>query len=127
VTKAWSITRWLAVAVLLALTAMQPSAYASGTQFRFYSDEQKDGFHFFLEIQGRSDDGYIHVRWKGQPKDAALRNPYYVEMNRDQKRFYVRPKERDGHPWFELDVVGDRGTLLFEGRRLYGKADWEIL
>ncbi|MNB72443.1 hypothetical protein D3C81_681560 [compost metagenome] len=124
--KAWSITRWL-FAALLALSAMQLPAYATGTQFGFYSDEQKDGFHFLLQIQGRDDDGFIQVQWTGQPKDAPLRNSYYVEMNRAQKRLYVRPRKRDGQPWFELDVVGDRGTLLFEGRRLYGKADWEIL
>jgi len=126
VNKAWIVASGFAVAVVLALAAISLPAQASGTQFSFYSDEQKDGFQFSLEIQGRNDDGYIHATWTGKVDKAPPRNPYYVEMNRDQKRFYVRPRKRDGQPWFELDVVGDRGTLLFQGRRIHGTADWEI-
>ncbi len=124
--KAWIVASGFAVAVLLALAAISPPAQASGTHFSFYSDEQTDGFHFLLEIQGRSDDGYVHVAWTGKADGAPERNPYNVEMNRREKRLYVRPRKRDGQPWFELDVVGDRGTLLFQGRRIHGTADWEI-
>lgn len=123
----WIVASRFVVAALLGLTTISPSAQATGTQFRFYSDEQKDGFQFFLEIQGRSDDGYIHVDWTGRPDNSPQRNPYYVEMNRTQKRFYVRPRKRDGQPWFELDVAGESGTLLFQGRRVHGRADWEIM
>ncbi|MBK0013281.1 hypothetical protein [Stenotrophomonas sp. S41] len=124
--RTWIVASGFAVAVLLALAAISPPAQASGTHFSFYSDEQTDGFHFLLEIQGRSDDGYIHVVWTGKADGAPERNPYYVEMNRREKRLYVRPRKRDGQPWFELDVIGDRGTLLFQGRRIHGTADWEI-
>ena len=124
--KAWIVASGFAVAVVLALGAVSLPTQASGTQLSFYSDEQKDGFYFILQIHGRSDDGYVHATWTGKADKAPPRNPYYVEMNRDQKRFYVRPRKRDGQPWFELDVVGDRGTLLFQGRRIHGTADWEI-
>lgn len=124
--KASSVTMRAASAALLILAMSSPATHASGSHFRFHSDEQPDGFRFSLEIRGRSDDGYINVEWTGGPENPPQRNPYHVEMNRAQGRLHVRPRSHDGQAWFELDVFGERGTLVFDGRRMGGNADWEI-
>jgi hypothetical protein len=118
------LMRLLAIALLLA-APIAPTV-ASGDLFQFNATQ--GDVSFTLMMHGREDIGAIHVVWTGAP--AADRNlpyrQYYVEFDRARQRLYVRPRKRDGLPWFELDVVGSQGDVRFLGRRLHGEADWDI-
>lgn len=94
----------------------------------FYFEAQHGEIFFTLMMLGREDPGEVNVSWKG-PSIAEVpnvRHRYYIEFNRAKRRAYVRPLTRDGLPWFEMDVSGGRGNVLFAGQRLQGTADWTI-
>lgn len=103
------------------LCCLPPSVIASGSLFRF--EASQGAFHFSLEMTGRQDVGYVQVM-SSEFKSYMLHRTYYIEFNRATKRAYIRPRKREGLPWFEVDVVGSRGTLHYEGRRVEGTADW---
>ncbi|MGH8038816.1 MAG: hypothetical protein ACREPD_13840 [Stenotrophomonas sp.] len=108
--------------LLLAFLCCLPSSInASGSLFRF--EASQGAFHFSLEMTGRQDVGYIQIM-SSEFKSYLPHRTYYVEFNRAQKRAYIRPRKRDGLPWFEVDVVGKKGVLHYEGRRVQGTANW---
>lgn len=108
----------------LLLLAVSPQALASGDLFQFTTDPSKDGFSFDLLLSGRQDVGLVQVTWTGLKPHWGPEQPYYIEFDRKAQRFYVRPKLKGRLPFWELDVVGRRGVLLFNGRRMTGTADW---
>jgi hypothetical protein len=111
-----------AKALLLALLCCLPASInASGSLF--YFEASHCAFHFSLEMTGRQDVGAIQVS-SSDFKVYMPHRKYYVEFNRAQKRAYIRPRKREGLPWFEVDVVGKTGVLLYEGRRMQGTANW---
>ena len=83
---------------------------------------------FMLMLVGREDPGAVSVSWKGAliPPYPNVHRRYYIEFNRAKRQAYVRPLDRDGLPWFEMDVSGKRGYVLIGGRRLQGNADWTV-
>lgn len=83
--------------------------------------------HMLMPV-GREDPGAVSVNWKGAsiPKYPNVHRRYYIEFDRAKRQAYVRPLSRDGLPWFEMDVSGGRGNVLFAGKRLQGTADWTI-
>jgi hypothetical protein len=103
------------------LCCLPCSINASGSLF--YFEASQGAFHFSLEMAGREDVGYIQIS-SSDFRGYMPHRKYYVEFNRAQKRAYVRPRKRDGLPWFEVDVVGNKGMLLYEGRRAEGTANW---
>ncbi len=116
------ISRTFALLGMITLVAGLPSpAVATTDLFRFSASQ--NGFHFSLEMVGSTDPGYVQAS-SSDYKVFMPRRDYYVEFNRPQKRAYVRPKARDGLPWFEMDVVGEHGTLHYNGRRIEGTAEW---
>lgn len=121
-TRMW----WKAHLLVLLVSLPVVPAVASGDLFYF---EAKHGEIFFtLMLVGREDPGEVNVSWKG-PSIAEVpnvRRRYYIEFNRAKRQAYVRPLTRDGLPWFEMDVSGGRGNVLFAGQRLQGTADWTI-
>lgn len=117
---------WKAVLAATLLSLPLSPAGASGDLFYF---EAKQGDVFFmLMLVGREDPGAVSVNWKGEsiPKYPNVHRRYYIEFDRAKRQAYVRPLSRDGLPWFEMDVSGGRGNVLFAGKRLQGTADWTI-
>lgn len=114
--------------IALTLLALMPLTPAVASGDLFYFEASQPGFSFSLMLIGREDPGAVQVSWTGAPAPDVKRGArrYYLEFNRAKRQLYVRPRTRDGLPWFELDVSGDRGDLLFEGRRLQGGASWMI-
>lgn len=108
--------------MLLILLAPTPVS-ASGDMFSFSASQ--GSFHFSLEMTGRQDPGVVQVS-SSEFKDYMPRRAYYVEFDRARKHAYIRPRTRDGLPWFEMDVVGNKGVLHYNGRRMEGTADWTI-
>jgi len=121
-------TRMWRKAHLLALLVSLPVAPAVASGDLFYFEAQHGEIFFTLMMVGREDPGEVNVSWKG-PSIAEVpnvRRRYYIEFNRAKRRAYVRPLTRDSLPWFEMDVSGGRGNVLFAGQRLQGTADWTI-
>jgi hypothetical protein len=121
-------TRMWWKAHLLALLVSLPVAPAVASGDLFYFEAQHGEIFFTLMMVGREDPGEVNVSWKG-PSIAEVpnvRRRYYIEFNRAKRRAYVRLLTRDGLPWFEMDVSGGRGNVLFAGQRLQGTADWTI-
>ncbi len=119
-----SIVRLLSAPALLAFSLLTPTPVdASGDLFGF--DASQGDFHFSLQMTGREDPGMVQVS-SSEFKDYMPRREYYIEFDRARKHAYIRPRSRDGLPWFEMDVVGDKGVLHYRGRRMEGAADWEI-
>ncbi|WNH51892.1 hypothetical protein [Stenotrophomonas oahuensis] len=107
---------------LLVLISTLPSpAAATGDLFRFHASQGE--FSFSLEMAGRMDPGSVQIS-SSDFKPFMPRQPYYVEFNRAQQRAYVRPRTRGELPWFEMDVIGTRGVLHYNGRRMEGTAEW---
>ncbi|WP_230111150.1 hypothetical protein [Stenotrophomonas lactitubi] len=117
---------WKAALAVVLLSLPLAPAVASGDLFYFEAKHGK--LVFFLMLVGREDPGEVNVSWSGPsaPDAANVRRRYYIEFDRARKRAYVRPLSRDGLPWFEMDVSGGRGNVLFAGKRLQGTADWTI-
>ncbi|CAH0260620.1 hypothetical protein [Stenotrophomonas lactitubi] len=117
---------WKAALVAILLSLPLAPAVASGDLFYFEAKHGK--LVFTLMLVGREDPGEVNVSWSGPsaPDAANVRRRYYIEFDRARKRAYVRPLHRDGLPWFEMDVSGGRGNVLFAGKRLQGTADWTI-
>jgi hypothetical protein len=114
--------RWIGTRLLwVLLCCLSPAVIASGSLFQF--EASQGTFHFSLETTGRQDPGAIQVM-SSDFKSYMPHRTYYIEFNRAQKRAYIRPRERDGLPWFEMDVVGNTGVLHYKGRRIVGKAEW---
>lgn len=109
-------------ALLLAALCCLPSPLAASGSL-FYFSASQGAFHFSLEMTGGQDVGAIQIM-SSEFKSYMPQRTYYVEFNRAQKRAYIRPHKREGLPWFEVDVVGNTGVLLYEGRRMQGTADW---
>jgi hypothetical protein len=107
--------------LLVMLCCLPSTLSASGSLF--YFEASQGAFHFSLEMTGRQDVGAIQVS-SSDFKVYMPHRKYYVEFNRAQKRAYIRPRKREGLPWFEVDVVGKTGVLLYEGRRMQGTANW---
>jgi hypothetical protein len=109
-------------ALLLVTLCCLPSTLCASSSL-FYFEASQGAFHFSLEVTGSQDVGAIQVT-SSDFKVYMPHRTYYVEFNRAQKRAYIRPRKREGLPWFEVDVVGKTGVLLYEGRRMQGTANW---
>ena len=119
-----SMLRLVGTLALLAFSLTLPApAGASGDLFGFSASQ--GAFHFSLQMTGRQDPGVVQVS-SSDFKDYMPRRDYYIEFDRAQKRAFIRPRTRDGLPWFEMDVVGNKGVLHYNGRRMEGTADWTI-
>jgi len=119
-----SIIRLLCATSLLAFSLLNPAPVsASGDLFGFSASQGE--FHFSLQMTGRQDPGMVQVS-SSDFKGYMPRRDYYIEFDRARKHAYIRPRTRDGLPWFEMDVVGDKGVLHYQGKRMEGTADWEI-
>ncbi len=119
-----SIVRLLCAFALLSFSLLSPTPVgASGDLFGFSASRGE--FHFSLQMTGREDPGMVQAS-SSDFKGYMPRREYYIELDRARKHAYIRPRRRDGLPWFEMDVVGDKGVLHYQGRRMEGTADWEI-
>ncbi|WP_414610474.1 hypothetical protein [Stenotrophomonas geniculata] len=115
-------------AALAAVLLSLPLAPASASGDLFYFEAKQGDVFFMLMLVGREDPGAVSVSWKGAsiPPYPNVHRRYYIEFNRTKRQTYVRPLDRDGLPWFEMDVSGKRGNVLIGGRRLQGNADWTV-
>ncbi|TDB33979.1 hypothetical protein TEP_10105 [Stenotrophomonas sp. TEPEL] len=115
-------------AALAAVLLSLPLAPAGASGDLFYFEAKQGDVFFMLMLVGREDPGAVSVSWKGAsiPPYPNVHRRYYIEFNRAKHQAYVRPHSRDGLPWFEMDVSGERGNVLIGGRRLEGSADWTI-
>ncbi|KRG55054.1 hypothetical protein ARC02_07650 [Stenotrophomonas africana] len=115
-------------AALAAVLLSLPLAPASASGNLFYFEAKQGDVFFMLMLVGREDPGAVSVSWKGPsiPPYPNVHRRYYIEFNRAKRQAYVRPLDRDGLPWFEMDVSGKRGYVLIGGRRLQGNPDWTL-
>ena len=115
-----SFTACCALVAAMLLLSLQP---ASASTDLFYFDVDDGDFSFNLALIGSEDPGMVQIDWSGAPRPMPRRQ-YHVEFNRANKQLYVRPAAADGLPWFEVDVSGNQGTLLFGKRRFTGSVTW---
>lgn len=109
--------------VLVAAIALLPLTPVSASTDLFYFDVEEEDFSFHFSLIGSQDPWLVQVDWSGAPRPMPRRQ-YYVEFNRAKKQLYVRPATADGLPWFEVDVTGSHGDLLFGKRRFSGSVNW---
>lgn len=114
-------------ALMLALLAALP---AGATTHLFSFSAIEDGERYYLELAGREDPGAVELTWPDLGPMTLQGPAHRLEFDRDARHLlleYGNPGDPARPPSFRILVTGDMGVLEFEGRRIPGRASWEIL